>query len=328
MSVENKVEAILFASGKSMDVAHIAQLVGLKPAQTKKALASLRDIYEQRGGALFIFNENDRWKINVKEEFIPLVKSLVAETELARAVLETLSVIAYRSPVLQSDVIKSRGAGAYDHIAELVERGFVTKEKHARSYKLNVTEKFYNYFDVEGHEDIKEVFKNIKQPDPAQLVKVDKAQTKLGDLDVVEAESDEEHERKRQELKQKIVEIEEKREQDKEYLEEFEGRLETVKQRLNTTEDELSSLTQNRLQSNDENNQEVTQQDENQTNQVSEQINQEGEDLTNESIEQETSQEDQDILADDIPDEENSDIEPQELVEKINKEIEELTKEE
>ena len=121
------VEAVLFASGKAMEEGHIKELTGLKPKETRAALEALREAYAHRETALFVWNEGTRWKINVKEAHVELVRTLAAETELARAVLETLAVIAYRTPVLQSEIIQTRGEGAYAHINELVEKGFVTK---------------------------------------------------------------------------------------------------------------------------------------------------------------------------------------------------------
>jgi segregation and condensation protein B len=125
-----EVEAVLFASGKSMEEEHIVQLTGLKPQEAKKALAALKDSYEKRDSALFIWNEGDRWKINVKEVYISLVKSLAAETELSRAVLETLAVIAYRQPIARGRVSAVRGVNVDGVIRTLLSRGLIEEAGH------------------------------------------------------------------------------------------------------------------------------------------------------------------------------------------------------
>ncbi len=237
----NKVEAVLFASGKALEETHIKELTELKPKETREALETLQKAYAERESALFIWNEGEKWKINVKEDYVSLVKTLAAETELERAVLETLAIIAYRSPVLQTDVIKARGTGAYEYIGELVDKGFVTKEKEGRSFKLKITDKFYHYFDVAGDSEIREVLAKANMPNPEKLMP--KNQKKLGDLDVVDAETDEEamaEKQARKERQMEISSIQETREDDKKnYLNEFEHRLGEVSGRIGEAEKDI-----------------------------------------------------------------------------------------
>ena len=80
----------------------------------------------------------------------------MAETELPKAVLETVAVIAWKAPVLQSEIIKIRNNKAYDHIKELVESGFIAKEKSSRSYKIKLTQKFFDYFDIDSVKKLKQ----------------------------------------------------------------------------------------------------------------------------------------------------------------------------
>ena len=295
------VEAVLFASGKAMEEDHIKELTGLKPKETKHALEALQQSYHDRDTALFIWNEGTKWKINVKEEYVEIVKTLAAETELARAVLETLAVIAYRSPVLQSDVITARGSGAYDHISELVEKGFITKEKFARSYKLKISDKFYHYFDV-ADGDIREALAAAKQPDVEKIAAKVGGQKKLGELDVVDALSDEATmEAHRKETQVEIYNIEQQREDDKKnYLNDFESRLQETSARIGEAEKDI--LEQKEQLAEEQAGQEVREDDE-------------------EQGEQETTQHDETAKN---PDEEDKD--PQALVKEIEDEIDEITK--
>ena len=49
---------------------------------------------------------------------------------------------------MQSEIIRIRGNGAYDHIKILKELDFVTSEPSGRTSILRLTTKFYDYFDV------------------------------------------------------------------------------------------------------------------------------------------------------------------------------------
>ncbi len=163
--LKNKIEALLFASGKFMSDENLALIIGVEPKEVKKTLKQLKKDYDERYHSLMLTQESDSWKINVREKYLDLVRKIVADTELPKSVLETLAVIAWKSPALQAEIVKTRGNKCYEHIAQLEEMGFVTKDPEGRSFKLKVTEKFFEYFDVEGDKDIKEIFKKVKIPE-------------------------------------------------------------------------------------------------------------------------------------------------------------------
>ncbi len=194
--IKNKVEALLFASGKFIDDDHVAELAELPVKTVKEALLELKEEFDQSNGSIMLVSEGSSWKMNVKENYIDLVRKIVADTELSKTVLETLAVIAWKTPALQSDVIKIRTNKAYEHISELIEAGFITKEKYGRSYMIKLTEKFFEYFDLEGTEDIKDIFKKVEAQNKEKLKKIAEMeeQQKLAGLEVYEG-ADSEHTR-------------------------------------------------------------------------------------------------------------------------------------
>ena len=90
-----------------------------------------------------------------------IVQKVVSQTELDKPLMQTLAVIAWKYPVLQADVIKIRHNKAYDHLKQLEELGFVSRQVFGRTRKLTLTPKFFEYFDLPSEEQAKEVFKNI-----------------------------------------------------------------------------------------------------------------------------------------------------------------------
>ena len=81
--------------------------------------------------------------------------------ELNPGVIRTLSAIAIKSPILQSDLIELRGSSAYEHIAELLSRKLITKRRKGRSYMINTTPSFHEYFKLVG--DRKELASLVEQ---------------------------------------------------------------------------------------------------------------------------------------------------------------------
>ncbi len=161
--LKKKLEAILFAAGRKVEVEEIARLLKLKDLELiKVAIEALKHEYDDKNSPLLLTPEGTGWKLTVREKYLALVREISPHTELAKALLETLAVVAWKQPVLQSDVIKIRSTAAYEHIASLLELGFIHREKKGRSYMLKVTGKFFDYFDLpDDQKAINEVFKDV-----------------------------------------------------------------------------------------------------------------------------------------------------------------------
>lgn len=161
--LKKNVESILFAAGRAVLLKELQSLLHLsEPGLIKETVRELKEDYESKDSPLMILSEGEGWKLTVREGFLPLVRKINPHTELSKTILETLAVIAWKQPALQSDVIKIRTNKAYDHIAELERLGFITKERHGRSFLVRVTQKFLDYFDLPDDKSIKEVFKDFK----------------------------------------------------------------------------------------------------------------------------------------------------------------------
>jgi len=144
----NKVEALLFSSGRKMSEDKLSKLTGIRPEQVKKALEELKRKHEGEDSPLVLFNEGDSWKLMTKEKYLSLIQNIVSETELDKSLMETLAVIAWKYPILQADVIRLRNNKAYDHLRELEEAGFIARDKHGRTRTIKLTPKFFEYFDL------------------------------------------------------------------------------------------------------------------------------------------------------------------------------------
>lgn len=149
---EKRVEAILFAVGKEISTERIASLCSLEPVDVENIIASLTQKIADLDHSLKLTKKDNGWKLTVKDEFVPLVSTLVSSTELERPLMETLAVIAWKYPILQSDVVKLRNASAYEHMRQLEDIGYIVKERFGRTYKVKLTKKFFEYFDLPSDE--------------------------------------------------------------------------------------------------------------------------------------------------------------------------------
>ena len=148
--LKSRIEAVLFTTAKALTAKEIAEILDTDIDAVEEALLELIMDYSSRDGALEIDDENG-YILQVKEEHMDIVEKL-CPVELKPAVLRTLSVIAIKEPIRQTELKEMRGSNAYEHIQELLDKGLIsrTKDKNGRSYNLKTTPKFAEYFKLKG----------------------------------------------------------------------------------------------------------------------------------------------------------------------------------
>ena len=161
--LKNQLEAILFSVGKKISVEELSRLCKVTNQKIiESKLQELRQDYEKKESSLMLVSETNNWKLTIRERHLSLVKNLAIDTELNKSVTETLAMIAFKYPVMQSDIIKIRSNKAYEHIKELEEMQFLEKVRKGRTYQIRLTKKFFEYFDL-PEEAVKNQFKNFKE---------------------------------------------------------------------------------------------------------------------------------------------------------------------
>ena len=147
--LKSRIEAVLFVTAKALTLEEIATYLDKEPEEVEQALLDLIMDYASRDGALEIDDENG-YILQVREEYSDIVEK-ICPIDLKPAVLRTLLVIALKEPIRQTELVKLRSA-SYEHVAELVEKGLVSKhkDKNGRSINIKTTPKFAEYFKLKG----------------------------------------------------------------------------------------------------------------------------------------------------------------------------------
>ncbi len=144
------IEAILYLKGRPLQIANLAEYAGCDREMAEEGLMDLMNEYAHRESALEIIETKDGYCLQLKSGFRHLVDTLIP-LDLGVGALRTLAAIALRGPIAQTDLIEIRGSGAYQHVSELVNLGFVRKRRQAdgRSFWLQVTNKFHQHFEID-----------------------------------------------------------------------------------------------------------------------------------------------------------------------------------
>lgn len=147
-----KIEAILYLKGQPLSLSQISEYAGCDRAEVEEALLDLIDDYAHRESALEVVETESGYSLQLREAFQDVMQALVP-AELGVGALRTLAAIALKGPLLQTDLVELRGSGAYQHVQELMQLGLIRRrrgEGNGRSYRVQVTEKFHQYFHVEN----------------------------------------------------------------------------------------------------------------------------------------------------------------------------------
>lgn len=145
-----KIEAILYLKGQPLLLTELAEYAGCDRATVEEGLIELIDDYAHRDSALEVVETSDGYSLQLRSGYQELVQTLIP-VELGVGALRTLAAIALHNPITQTELVNLRGSGAYQHVQELVELGFIRKRRRAdcRSSWLHVTDKFRHYFNLE-----------------------------------------------------------------------------------------------------------------------------------------------------------------------------------
>lgn len=156
------LEAALYVAGRPLDLRTLASILKTRSkTKVQRLTRVLMESYRLRGTSLTILElEDARFVMQLKPEYTPFVRRLAIRPLLSAGPLRTLSYIAFRQPIPQTQVIDVRGQHAYRHIKQLEDLDLIIRERVGRSRVLRTTNFFADYFGLSY--DLKNMKKQLK----------------------------------------------------------------------------------------------------------------------------------------------------------------------
>ena len=165
------VEAALYVAGRPLDLNELCSVLKTRSKnRARRTVTALAQEYANKHTALEILElKNERFVLQLKSDFTPLVRKFVNRPLLSTGPLKTLSYIAYRQPISQKRVIEVRGHHAYGHVKTLKDMGLIGSERSGRSMLLRTTEYFADYFGLSlDTASMKRELKHVFEESPKQ----------------------------------------------------------------------------------------------------------------------------------------------------------------
>ena len=164
------IEAILFVSGDPVQVDVLAHSMNLTVSELEDALAELRDHLQLEGRGIQLNRSGDTVFLSICPKYahqVELFLQPIRKQPLSQAVLESLSIIAYRQPVTKGDIEAVRGVKCDYSVQALLNRGFIEecgrREALGRPILYKTTDKFLQHFGIESLDELPNV--DFSQPE-------------------------------------------------------------------------------------------------------------------------------------------------------------------
>jgi len=162
MTLEAKIEAVLFWKGEPITLAKLATLVGSDKDEVKNALITLSGSLKNRGLSVVI--NDDEVELRTAPDASILIEKLTKDElmrDLGKAGLETLSIVIYKHPIKRSEIDYIRGVNSSFILRNLLMRGLVERvsEKEGesgRGFSYRPTIELFSYLGVSKIEDLPE----------------------------------------------------------------------------------------------------------------------------------------------------------------------------
>lgn len=175
MPLEQRVEALLFASERSLSETKMKTILGIEDEdatkQIKASIESLNTSYDKDNRAFRIERIAGGYRVMTREELAPLVSRLHEQRQqqkLSQAALETLSIIAYRQPVMRAEIEVIRGVACGEVLRGLMERRLVKivgrAEELGRPMLYGTTKEFLSIFGLANLNDLPDVQGLVREP--------------------------------------------------------------------------------------------------------------------------------------------------------------------
>ncbi len=173
-SLLSKIESILFVASKPLSFKKIAKAVGKMSGEVAQTIETLQMKYNKEDSGIHLLVEGETVQMATNPSNSDVIEGFVKDQtrgELTKAQLETLTVIAYRSPVTRPELEQIRGVNCAVIIRNLLIRGLIKEKSDSDAllpeYSLSIealsnlgissVSELNNYEDLHAHEYVENV---------------------------------------------------------------------------------------------------------------------------------------------------------------------------
>ncbi|MBR4079350.1 MAG: SMC-Scp complex subunit ScpB [Christensenellaceae bacterium] len=164
-----RTDNLLFAAGDALEIQTIATELIVDAELLENVLREEGERREADGVSLVYRFFETRVQLATRSEFGNMIYNVLGKKsaeELTRAMMETLSIVAYRQPVTRPEIEEIRGVNSAYIMGALVDKGLIReagrKEVVGRPHLYVTTDKFLRHFGIQDLSELPPV--DLDQP--------------------------------------------------------------------------------------------------------------------------------------------------------------------
>ena len=130
-ALSSKIESLLFVSGDRLSLIKLAEFLDCTEDEVKTAMDLLMREYKENERGIVLLKEGNFYRLATHPDNAEVVQGYLNEevnSELTKPSLETLSIVAYRGPIIKSELDGIRGINCSLILRNLMIKGLVSSE--------------------------------------------------------------------------------------------------------------------------------------------------------------------------------------------------------
>ena len=158
------LEALLFASGKPVDIKTIQNILEIDEEKVKLIAETLKNKLIDSNSGLQLIEINDGYQMATLEKYYKQVCTLLdnrPKPSLSQAAMEVLAIVAYNSRITRAEIEKIRGVNSDSAINKLLEYGLLEEagriDAPGRPMSFKTSDEFLRLFGYKSLQDMPEL---------------------------------------------------------------------------------------------------------------------------------------------------------------------------
>ncbi len=159
---KRRLEAILFLARSPLSSRKLSQSAGLEDGtQARTMISELNEQYDRSGRAFRVQRVAGGYQLLTRPQFSQWLRQLEhvdRPRRLSRPAMETLTVVAYRQPIIKADIEAIRGVGCGEMLRQLLEHGLLRiygrSEQLGRPFLYATSRDFLQEFGLRSLDDL------------------------------------------------------------------------------------------------------------------------------------------------------------------------------
>lgn len=160
MTLDSKIEALLFFKGEAMQIKELAKLLSVDNDTIKEALDKLKEKLSYRG--ISLIQKEEKVMLATSPEMSELIEQIRKDElvkDIGKAGAETLAIVLYKGPITRAEIDYIRGVNSTFILRNLLIRGLVEKvsnPKDNRSFLYKPTIELLSFLGIKNIKELPE----------------------------------------------------------------------------------------------------------------------------------------------------------------------------